>query len=102
MKKGWIQTDDWKNEKHVPVIDAPDSVKKGDIVTIHIREYLRDGTLVGKTEREAPMVFEFGSRMLFPQLYRTLPAMKIGEKKRVLVPKEDANRHWRRCGRCPL
>ncbi|HDI31859.1 MAG TPA: hypothetical protein ENF80_03475 [Thermofilum sp.] len=29
-----IRTEDWKNEKHVPVIDAPDSVKKGENVKV--------------------------------------------------------------------
>ena len=28
--KDLLQTADWKKEKHVPVIDAPDSVKKGE------------------------------------------------------------------------
>ena len=30
--KDLFQTADWKKEKHVPVIDAPDSVKKGDAI----------------------------------------------------------------------
>lgn len=29
-----FQTADWKKEKHVPVIDTPDVVKKGDLVKI--------------------------------------------------------------------
>lgn len=29
-----LQSGDWKNEKHVPVIDAPEKVKKGSIVAI--------------------------------------------------------------------
>ena len=28
--KDMLQSADWKKEKHVPVIDAPDSVKKGE------------------------------------------------------------------------
>jgi len=31
-----IQTADWKKEKHVPVIDALDNIKKGDIAKIAI------------------------------------------------------------------
>ncbi|MFX0061072.1 MAG: class II SORL domain-containing protein [Candidatus Hermodarchaeota archaeon] len=30
------QTADWKGEKHVPVITAPDKVKKGEVVKIKI------------------------------------------------------------------
>lgn len=31
-----IQSADWKAEKHVPVIDAPDSVKAGEKVTVEV------------------------------------------------------------------
>lgn len=34
--KDLLQSADWKKEKHVPVIDAPDSIKKGDTVKITI------------------------------------------------------------------
>jgi superoxide reductase len=34
--KELIQTADWKKEKHVPVIDAPDSVKKGEVLKITV------------------------------------------------------------------
>ena len=33
FKELW-QSADWKTEKHVPVIDAPDKIKKGEIVKI--------------------------------------------------------------------
>ena len=36
MLKDMIQTGDWKGEKHVPVIDAPDKVKKGETVKIEV------------------------------------------------------------------
>jgi len=32
--KELLQDADWKKEKHVPVIDAPDSIKKGDAVKV--------------------------------------------------------------------
>ncbi|MHA1590368.1 MAG: class II SORL domain-containing protein [Candidatus Njordarchaeales archaeon] len=31
-----LQTADWKTEKHVPVIDAPDTVKKGEVVRVMV------------------------------------------------------------------
>lgn len=31
-----IQTSDWKTEKHVPVIDAPDSLKKGEFTRVTV------------------------------------------------------------------
>ena len=30
------QSGDWANEKHVPAIDAPDTVKKGDVLTVKV------------------------------------------------------------------
>lgn len=32
--KDLFQAADWKAEKHVPVIDAPDKVKKGSLITV--------------------------------------------------------------------
>jgi len=34
--KDLFQSADWKKEKHVPVIDAPDAVKKDEIAAINI------------------------------------------------------------------
>ncbi len=34
--KELLQSADWKKEKHVPVIDAPDAIKKGDSVKIAV------------------------------------------------------------------
>lgn len=34
--KDLLQTADWKKEKHVPVIDAPESAKKGEFVKISV------------------------------------------------------------------
>lgn len=34
--KDLLQTADWKKEKHVPVIDAPDSVKKGEFFKVTV------------------------------------------------------------------
>ncbi|MHA1769539.1 MAG: class II SORL domain-containing protein [Candidatus Thorarchaeota archaeon] len=36
MSRKWLQTADWKSEKHVPVIEAPDSVKKGELVEVNV------------------------------------------------------------------
>jgi superoxide reductase len=32
----WIQTADWKREKHVPVIEAPDIVRKGEFFQVKV------------------------------------------------------------------
>ncbi|MBM3243707.1 MAG: Neelaredoxin, partial [Candidatus Omnitrophica bacterium] len=32
-----LQTADWKMEKHVPVIDAPEKIKKGELVRVAIK-----------------------------------------------------------------
>jgi len=34
--KDMLQSADWKKEKHVPVIDVPDSVKKGEFTRITV------------------------------------------------------------------
>ena len=34
--KDLYQAADWKKEKHVPVIEAPDAVKKGDVVRVTV------------------------------------------------------------------
>ena len=34
--KELLQSADWKSEKHVPVIEAPDKAKKGDLVKISV------------------------------------------------------------------
>ncbi len=36
MSMKWIQTDDWKNEKHVPVIEVKGPVKKGELVKVKV------------------------------------------------------------------
>ncbi len=38
----YVKSDDWKNEKHVPVIDAPDQFKAGEWTTVNV--------MVGKEE----------------------------------------------------
>jgi superoxide reductase len=32
--ENFVQTGDWKGEKHVPVIEAPDQAKAGDVVKV--------------------------------------------------------------------
>jgi len=34
--KDLIQTADWKTEKHVPVIEAEDKVKKGEVIQVNV------------------------------------------------------------------
>lgn len=34
--KDILQSADWKKEKHVPVIEAPESIKKGDVVKMTV------------------------------------------------------------------
>ncbi len=37
MKIGdFVQSGDWKGEKHVPVLEAPDKVKAGEVVTVKL------------------------------------------------------------------
>jgi len=34
--KDLLQSADWKTEKHVPVIDGPDKIKKGEVLKIEV------------------------------------------------------------------
>ncbi len=34
---GWIQSADWKSEKHVPVITAPEKVPAGEVVEVEVQ-----------------------------------------------------------------
>ena len=34
--KDLLQSADWKTEKHVPVIDAPDTIKKGEVLRLDV------------------------------------------------------------------
>lgn len=34
--KELLQTADWKSEKHVPVIEAPDKAKKGEVIEVKV------------------------------------------------------------------
>ena len=34
--KDTLQSADWKAEKHVPVIDAPDKIKKGEVIKVTV------------------------------------------------------------------
>ena len=32
----WFQSADWKTEKHVPVIDTPDKISKGQVIEVEV------------------------------------------------------------------
>ncbi|MDW3224853.1 MAG: peptidylprolyl isomerase [Paracoccaceae bacterium] len=65
-------------------------VKMGDIVGIHYKGTLLDGTIFDSSEGRDPLEFEVGSGQIIPGLDVALPGMTVGDKKTVKVPCDQA------------
>ena len=63
----------------------------GDIVSIHIRGMLEDGTEFDSTySRDEPIQFALGQGMVLPGWDEGIALMKVGEKARLVIPPELA------------
>ena len=76
--KDLFQSADWKTEKHVPVIDAPDTVKKEDVIKITV--------MVGK---EIPHPNTTEHHIRFIELY----FLALGEKFPYQLARFEFNAH---------
>ncbi|WP_187429429.1 FKBP-type 16 kDa peptidyl-prolyl cis-trans isomerase [Roseobacter fucihabitans] len=65
-------------------------VKSGDTVGIHYTGTLLDGTKFDSSEGRDPLEFEVGAGHIIPGLEVALPGMKVGDKKTVQVPCDQA------------
>ncbi|MFD1697235.1 FKBP-type peptidyl-prolyl cis-trans isomerase [Roseibium aestuarii] len=66
------------------------TVKAGDIVHIHYKGTLTDGSVFDSSEGRDPLSFTVGSGQIIPGLDKALPGMQVGEDKTVTIPAEEA------------
>ncbi len=65
-------------------------VKVGDTIKVHYKGTLNDGTLFDSSEGREPLEFEVGSGMVIPGFDNGVMGMKIGDKKTVNIPANEA------------
>lgn len=66
------------------------AVKAGDIVHIHYKGTLNDGSVFDSSEGRDPLSFTVGTGQIIPGLDQALPGMEVGEEKTVNIPAEQA------------
>jgi peptidylprolyl isomerase len=64
--------------------------KKGDKVQVNYTGYLEDGTKFDSSEGKNPLDVTLGSGMVIPGFDAALTGMKVGEKKTVNIPMDQA------------
>lgn len=65
-------------------------VKSGDKVRVHYHGRLSDGTTFDTSEGREPLEFLVGSGQVIKGFDDAITTMKVGEKKTVVIPVEDA------------
>ncbi len=65
-------------------------VKNGDTVKVHYTAKLKDGSVFDSSRGHIPLQFTVGEGNVIPGLEKAVIGMKVGEKKTVEVPPEDA------------
>jgi len=65
-------------------------VKNGDTVKVHYHGKLEDGTTFDSSEGREPLEFEVGSGSVIPGFDNGVTGMKIGEKKTINIPVDQA------------
>lgn len=65
-------------------------VKKGDTIRVHYHGKLTDGTTFDSSEGRSPLEFEVGSGMVIPGFDEGVTGMKVGDKKTIHIPAEEA------------
>ena len=64
--------------------------KKGDKVKVNYKGYLEDGTIFDSSEGKSPLDVTLGSGMVIPGFDAALTGMKVGDKKTVIIPMDQA------------
>lgn len=67
-----------------------DTIQKGNYVTLYYKGTLDDGTIFDQTTPENPATFQVGVGKLIPGFDKGLMGMKVGEKKTLQIPAEQA------------
>jgi peptidylprolyl isomerase len=65
-------------------------VKSGDTVKVHYHGKLTDGTTFDSSAGREPLEFEVGSGMVIKGFDEGVTGMKVGEKKTINIPVEEA------------
>ncbi len=65
-------------------------VKAGDTVNVHYHGKLTDGTTFDSSEGRAPLQFTVGEGQVIKGFDDALIEMKVGDKKTVTIPVEEA------------
>ncbi|MDH5297709.1 MAG: peptidylprolyl isomerase [Desulfobulbaceae bacterium] len=64
--------------------------KSGDTVEVHYTGRLNDGTVFDSSEGRAPLKFTLGASQVIPGFENAVISMKIGDKKTVEIPVDQA------------
>jgi peptidylprolyl isomerase len=64
--------------------------KTGDVVRVHYKGRLTDGTEFDSSEGREPLEFQVGGGQIIPGLERQVEGMEVGEKSTVTVPSDEA------------
>lgn len=64
--------------------------KNGDVVRVHYKGRLTDGTEFDSSEGRDPLEFQVGSGQIIPGLDKQIEGMEVGEKSTVTVPAAEA------------
>ncbi|MBE1283806.1 MAG: peptidylprolyl isomerase [Rhodobacteraceae bacterium] len=65
-------------------------VKNGDTVRIHYTGTLKDGSVFDSSEGRDPLEFKAGAGQVIPGMDNEMAGMKVGEKKTLNIPCEQA------------
>ncbi|MEP7277143.1 MAG: peptidylprolyl isomerase [Bacteroidota bacterium] len=66
------------------------TVKSGDTVKVHYHGRLTDGTTFDSSEGRVPLEFEVGSGMVIKGFDDGVTGMKVGDKKTINIPVDEA------------
>ncbi|MEE2525335.1 peptidylprolyl isomerase [Hyphobacterium sp. HN65] len=66
------------------------AAKKGDTVLINYTVRIADGTVVGKTEDDAPVSLTIGDAQIFPEVEAALDGMEVGQVGEAVVSSDNA------------
>lgn len=65
-------------------------IKQGDTVRIHYTGTLSDGSVFDSSEGRDPLEFTFGEGQIIPGLENGMDGMRVGDKRKVEVPADQA------------
>ena len=69
---------------------AAAQVKNGDTVQVQYTGKLADGTVFDSSAERGPLEFTLGAGQLIPGFEKAVLGMKVGEKKTVTIPADEA------------